>query len=177
MKQKTISELFDYDGKHLRWKKRPHKSHFDISKPAGCIHPIKGYRQVLANGKLYLHSHLVYCYVHGVMPKQIDHINRDRADDRISNLRESNPKINRHNVKTTSNAGHKYIRKELLKNGGFMWDFCVQWDRNKKRFWKRFKTLNEALHYRTAWLMLHSPERLENLNESTPAFKLNIGRL
>lgn len=47
-----------------------------------------GYRQVsLGNKKIYAHR-LIWLYCHGELPADtIDHINRDRADNRLENLR------------------------------------------------------------------------------------------
>jgi len=49
----------------------------------------KGYRRIGINGKYYQASRLIWIYHNGEFPAslQIDHINRNRADDRIENLR------------------------------------------------------------------------------------------
>lgn len=66
-----------------------------------------GYRKYK---KLRVH-HLVWAWVHGKLPTgEIDHINNDRADNRIENLREvsvSQNRTNRVNSKTRS-SGYKW---------------------------------------------------------------------
>lgn len=54
---------------------------------AGTVRP-NGYIQIGVDGKLYRAHRLAWLLVHGHFPESdIDHINRDRADNRIANLR------------------------------------------------------------------------------------------
>lgn len=71
-----------------------------------------GYWAISINGKPYLAHRLAWFYVYGTWPKdQIDHINRNRADNRISNLREATCSQNLRNTKRRSNntSGHKGV--------------------------------------------------------------------
>ena len=47
-----------------------------------------GYVMASVNKKLYVLHRLVFLYHHGYAPKYIDHINGNRSDNRIENLRE-----------------------------------------------------------------------------------------
>lgn len=59
-------------------------------------------------GAKYLHR-AVWEYYHGEIPKNrvIDHINRDRSDNRIENLRLATFKMNRQNIDPKANEKHR----------------------------------------------------------------------
>ena len=64
---------------------------------AGCLN-VHGYVSIQVNSKVYLAHRLAWIYVHGSFPKdQIDHINSDKTDNRICNLREANQHQNNEN--------------------------------------------------------------------------------
>ena len=66
-------------------------------KLCGSLAP-NGYIKVSINGKLYFAHRFVWFYVHGVWPKgQIDHINGNKIDNRIENLREATHSENQQN--------------------------------------------------------------------------------
>lgn len=57
------------------------------------------YLQVTFNNKKYLLHRFVWMYVHGIMPSgEIDHINHDRGDNRMVNLRVVTPSENQRNM-------------------------------------------------------------------------------
>ena len=74
-----------------------------------------GYVQLQLDGTKYLAHRLVWFYVYGRWPvEQIDHIDRDRANNRISNLREATGSENRCNTgcRQRSASGLKGVRKK-----------------------------------------------------------------
>ena len=76
-----------------------------------------GYLLTRINYKKYLLHRLAWAYVYGYWPEQLDHINRDRADNRISNLREATRSQNLANRTVRARSGFKGV--VLLKGGRF----------------------------------------------------------
>lgn len=64
----------------------------------GRVHVTNGYVYVSINGSKYFAHRLAWLYVTGQWPDgEIDHINRDRADNRFDNLRISSRSLNNQN--------------------------------------------------------------------------------
>lgn len=57
----------------------------------------KGYLKVGFNGKYFKVHRIAFALAYGYMPKEIDHKNRDRTDNRLVNLREVTRKQNTRN--------------------------------------------------------------------------------
>jgi hypothetical protein len=79
---------------------------------SGCLNG-HGYRCIGINNKLYKRSRLAWLYVYGYFPENlIDHIDRDKSNDRITNLREASPSCNVHNrsAPSTNTSGIKGVR-------------------------------------------------------------------
>lgn len=82
------------------WKKRFNSlSRAKIGSIAGGVQP-DGYIKIGLNGAVYAAHRLAWYYVYGNWPRQhIDHINHNRTDNRIKNLREVNISENGRNRK------------------------------------------------------------------------------
>jgi hypothetical protein len=52
------------------------------------------YVNIRIDGRFYSAHRLAWLWVHGTWPPEIDHLNRDKADNRISNLRAATPALN-----------------------------------------------------------------------------------
>lgn len=101
--QTELLNAFDYnpDTGELRWKKRM-SFRIKIGDIAGCKDS-RGYISVRINKKLYRAHRVIWKMVHGYDPEEIDHINHDPSDNRISNLRSVSRGENMKNVSIRHN--------------------------------------------------------------------------
>ena len=102
--QYELRQLFDYDPNTgaLTW--AIDKGKVKMGQPAGWI--ALGYRCVRIDGVEYRAHRLIWMWVHGRDPvEQIDHINSDRADNRLVNLRECSHADNTRHGFTGRGAG------------------------------------------------------------------------
>ena len=105
-----LNHLFKYDKEtgELRWDvKKQGVAHGAI---AGTTDS-QGYRIIKVNLKSYKAHRLVYLMHKGYLPKTLDHINNNRSDNRIENLRAVSAGQNQHNRKLNTNnkSGYKGV--------------------------------------------------------------------
>jgi len=118
--QEIVKYLFDYQDGNLYWKVvAPANRMVKLGDVAGWNNP-KGYRHVLIFGKDYsLHS-VVFLWHYGYKPEFVDHIDNDRSNNKIENLRECNHQQNCLNrgIRPDSVTGVKCVK--LTKYGTFL---------------------------------------------------------
>lgn len=110
-------EVFDYNKEtgELLWKYRP-KRFYKESLVAGCINTL-GYVQVSYQKKQYLAHRLIWEIVFGEPPAGwIDHVDGDRSNNRIENLRIATPKQNSWNRKANRGTSSKFKGVYYYKN-------------------------------------------------------------
>lgn len=93
----TLKELLSYDSETglFTWRVTMN-SRAPAGKVAGS--DMYGYTQINSRGCCYAAHRLAWLYVHGVLPSgEIDHINGDKKDNRIANLRDVPHAINQQN--------------------------------------------------------------------------------
>ena len=115
-----VREAFDYDEEtgQLIWKIAP-CNRVSIGDVAGSYDK-NGYRRTGYKGGTYFIHRLVFGYVHGKFPSNdIDHIDGDPANNRISNLRSVSRQENLKNTKLSKNnssgVGGVYWNKKTSK--------------------------------------------------------------
>ena len=138
--QDYLKQKFTYDGKNLVWKDTRFAS--KIGKKAGTT-TFAGYRQITIDKVCTLEHRLVFMYVYGYMPKEIDHINGNRADNRIENLRECTATINNRNSKTPS-TNQTGVKGVFWDNSRNKWHGRV-WANGKFVFCKCYKEFEDAV--------------------------------
>jgi HNH endonuclease/AP2 domain len=147
--QERLKDLLHYDtetgvftwivtaGRHDRWK---------AGRVAGSLS--KGYLCIRVDGKLHFAHRLAWLYVYGEFPpKHTDHINGDKSDNRISNLRACSSSVNMHGVKrklTTNTTGHAGVSYDKTRDKYA----AYAWLDNKKVFIGRYGSLEEAVSAR-----------------------------
>lgn len=106
--QSQVASCFKYMDGHLYWRRVAHPNkQYLANKPAGSIHKT-GYRHVTWMGKIHKAHRLIFLMHHGYLPFEVDHINGDRADNRIDNLRAANRSENQCNRSALSSNTSGY---------------------------------------------------------------------
>jgi hypothetical protein len=102
--------IFEYRDGKLYWRIKP-RYQTCIGTEAGYVNK-RGYRAVGWNKRLYRAHRIVFLMHYGYMPEQIDHINGNRDDNRIENLREATASQNQWNrgANIKNATGHKNIK-------------------------------------------------------------------
>lgn len=131
--QELLKEYFIYDeitGILIR-KKTEWRNSKKIGKPCGTLK--NGYLVVGFFGKTERLHRLIWLYVYGQLPKnQIDHINGNRADNRISNLRD-----------VTNAENCQNFKKKITNTSGYTGVWLVKKSLNwRAEIWVNYKKIS-----------------------------------
>ena len=141
--QERLKELLSYDpetGIFTRIKQVSNKGL--LGSVAGTNHR-SGYRAIKIDYKQFNEHRLAWLYMTGAFPpKQIDHINRDKTDNRFANLRAATGSENQHNQgKYKSNkSGYKGVSYAKSRK---KWYAQIK-SNSVTKFLGRFHTVEEA---------------------------------
>ena len=134
----TLRQFLDYDPATglFVWKDRPEETFANrkawlrwktlfVGRPALILTETCGYKVGRINGEKYKAHRVAWKMFYGTEPSEIDHINGDRSDNRISNLREVSRVENSRNkrIHPANSSGvtgvvfHKATKKWLAKIG------------------------------------------------------------
>ena len=130
----SIRDVLNYDPEtgDLTWKINSKRAR--AGAVAGWVHN-NGYRMLCANQVTYLAHRVAWFLHHGTQPNVIDHVNRDRADNRLANLRDVNISLNglnssRTGVKWAFSNGARYVRASYRGRALYMGkDITTAWFR------------------------------------------------
>ena len=138
--QELVRDLFNYDTTtgQLYWR--------ETGKIAG--YHSKRYVVIGINNKQYYAHRVIWIYVYGELPDQIDHINKDKKDNRLSNLRNVSASKNHMNKKMQANnkTGRTGVYKVPRKNNPWRATITVK----QRRFnLGSFSTFEDACNARS----------------------------
>ena len=125
--KEMLLSMFDYRDGKLFWKIAKGTA---LGAEAGSIHK-SGYKLTGVNKRLYMNHRLIFLMHYGYLPKHLDHIDGDKTNNRIENLREATHQENIWNRKIHKN------NKSGVKG--------VSWDKTKKK-WAAQCMVNKKLH-------------------------------
>ena len=114
----VFSEYFDYKGGNLYWKKMVSRRN-PVGKLAGSFSN-NGYRQVQLDGTNYRVHRIIYEMFNGEIEEGylIDHINGNKSDNRLENLRLATPTQNQANSIRGVNNTSGYKGVSYIKSRG-----------------------------------------------------------
>ena len=118
MTPERLKELFHYDPETGLFTRRTDRGPCKAGEIAGYTNSV-GYVQLGIDYVDYTAHRLAWLYQHGYMPpEQIDHINGDREDNRIENLRLANNSQNNQNRKLQENNSSGFKGVSLHRQSG-----------------------------------------------------------
>ena len=107
LSKEELLATFDYKNGELYWKSA--RKGIKAGDKAGYVN--NGYVQVKFNGKDYRAHRIIFLMHHGYLPQYIDHIDTDRSNNSIENLRAATKAQNGHNfgVSAHNKSGHRNV--------------------------------------------------------------------
>ena|ERR1700752_4320654 len=126
MDQATLKSWLTYDPETgvFTWARSRGQGKVQVGRQAGCLHQ-DGYVKIRLFDRMYRCSRLAVLYMTGVMPAFVDHIDRDRSNDRWANLRVCTRSQNQSNRP-----------KQVNNTSGFK---GVLWHKQNKKWWARIR--------------------------------------
>ncbi len=125
--QQRVMELFVYDPQTGVFTRRINRRAGRAGAVAGC-RSVDGYWQISIDGSAYKAHRLAWLYVYGKWPDhQIDHIDGNKLNNSIANLRDVPQSTNMLNISkpgSSNSTGYRGVRLDR-KSGSFAFDVKV----------------------------------------------------
>jgi hypothetical protein len=99
--QDYVKQLFEYRDGVLYWKVK-HSKKVNVGEKAGNV-GYRGYIRVGFNQKKYSIHRIIFLIHYGYLPEFLDHIDENKANNKIENLRPATRSENRYNIKKQVN--------------------------------------------------------------------------
>ena len=138
--QQTALELFEYLDGNLFWRVKP-CDNLPAGTKAGTL-ASRGYLQTMVQGRLYRNHQLVYLMHHGLIPKFIDHIDGNKLNNKIDNLRETDKCKNNYNAQKRKDNTSGFKGVSFNKRTGKWYGYIMH--HRKHIHLGTFKTPEEA---------------------------------
>ena len=110
-----------------------------------------GRKDIGINGKVYRAHRLIFLYHHGYLPGEIDHIDGNKLNNNINNLRESTHQQNHMNRKKTKSINGKPTSSDFkgvyLNKRDKKWAAYIYIDGKKKHLGYHTSEIEAALAY------------------------------
>ena len=150
LNQQIVKELFNYNSETgILSNAFDRSSRAKKNNRVGSVSPVHGYRTFSINKKTYYEHRIIWLYVYGYFPKTIDHINNDKTDNRLINLRECTQ---------SQNCANRIISK--ANTSGFK---GVSWN-NEKQKWRVILVANKKRLYLGDFLSKFEAKKVYDLN-------------
>ncbi len=106
--QELLQKIFHYEDGYLIWKQKI-GPRVVVGKIAG--RNVHGYKMIGLMGKGHLTHRLIFMFHHGYFPQEVDHIDGNKHNNKIENLRAATRSENAKNqkLKTSNTSGHKNV--------------------------------------------------------------------
>lgn len=154
-----LAELFSYDAGALFWKIPPNRK-LKAGARAGSLDKKTGYRRVKVGGVDYMEHRVIWQLLTGAPPAgQIDHLNGDKTDNRIENMRDVPAHFNCQNRVDLRSDNKSGVAGVSWNSKTGMWVAQIS---VRKNYTTTHKTLAEAKEARAEMVRRHHPGRVRD---------------